>query len=320
MATSSVCWAGLWQRRRGAAPTGAAARRKLTGACAHGRRMFGDIRGLFTMLDNDGPIARTMAAPYPIIDCEKMSAAGLTCNSVRELCALQRMRPRARAPARLRARRPWSQGLRAGPRTAALPPGLQLPRGALEPTARRARRQDSAQAVRRATVPRWNAAVWMRLRGQAPCPVYAVLARRAHSAGVAAAPALDMRAYGLRAVRLVSLQVINSNMAPPGNNDCEGFHTAPFEASQCTLLSPCAQREWFRADARMCYARVTLSAGGVRAPPPRHCCSRQQHVNLHPAVVARAGCRTRSRGGCDWHYLGRRERGRTRSGGAQERH
>ena len=110
MATSSVCWAGLWQRRRGAAPTGAAARRKLTGACAHGRRMFGDIRGLFTMLDNDGPIARTMAAPYPIIDCEKMSAAGLTCNSVRELCALQRMRPRARAPARPRARRPWLQG------------------------------------------------------------------------------------------------------------------------------------------------------------------------------------------------------------------
>ena len=31
-------------------------------------------------LSGDG-IARTMTAPYPIIDCEKMSAAGLTCNS-----------------------------------------------------------------------------------------------------------------------------------------------------------------------------------------------------------------------------------------------
>lgn len=48
-------------------------------------RMFGDFRELFQMLDNSGPIARTMPAPYPIIDCEKMSAAGLTCNSVSEL-------------------------------------------------------------------------------------------------------------------------------------------------------------------------------------------------------------------------------------------
>ena len=48
-------------------------------------RMFGAFRELFQMLDNSGPIARTMPAPYPIIDCEKMSAAGLTCNSVSEL-------------------------------------------------------------------------------------------------------------------------------------------------------------------------------------------------------------------------------------------
>ena len=45
--------------------------------------MFGDFRELFQMLDNSGPIARTMAAGYPIVDCEKMSASGLTCNSVR---------------------------------------------------------------------------------------------------------------------------------------------------------------------------------------------------------------------------------------------
>merc|ERR1719199_393046 len=44
--------------------------------------MFSDIRGLFQILDNDGPIARTAPAPYPIIDCEKMSAKGLTCNAV----------------------------------------------------------------------------------------------------------------------------------------------------------------------------------------------------------------------------------------------
>ena len=49
--------------------------------------MFGDFRELFQMLDNSGPIARTMPAPYPIVDCEKMSAAGLTCNSVSELRA-----------------------------------------------------------------------------------------------------------------------------------------------------------------------------------------------------------------------------------------
>ena len=55
---------------------------KLTGMCGGGR-MFDVVRGVFSMLDNSGPIARTMAAPYPIIDCEKMSASGLTCNSVR---------------------------------------------------------------------------------------------------------------------------------------------------------------------------------------------------------------------------------------------
>lgn len=40
------------------------------------------MRELFQMLDNSGPIARTAPAPYPIVDCEKMSAQGLTCNSV----------------------------------------------------------------------------------------------------------------------------------------------------------------------------------------------------------------------------------------------
>ena len=48
--------------------------------------MFSDIRGLFQILDNDGPIARTAPAPYPIIDCEKMSAKGLTCNAVSRQC------------------------------------------------------------------------------------------------------------------------------------------------------------------------------------------------------------------------------------------
>ena len=40
------------------------------------------MRELFQMLDNFGPTARTAPAPYPIVDCEKMSAQGLTCNSV----------------------------------------------------------------------------------------------------------------------------------------------------------------------------------------------------------------------------------------------
>lgn len=44
--------------------------------------MFSDVRELFQMLDNFGPTARTAPAPYPIVDCEKMSAQGLTCNSV----------------------------------------------------------------------------------------------------------------------------------------------------------------------------------------------------------------------------------------------
>ena len=34
------------------------------------------MRELFQMLDNSGPIARTAPAPYPIVDCEKMSAQG----------------------------------------------------------------------------------------------------------------------------------------------------------------------------------------------------------------------------------------------------
>jgi hypothetical protein len=55
--------------------------------------MFDVVRGVFSMLDNSGPIARTMAAPYPIIDCEKMSASGLTCNSVH----MQRASRHARA-------------------------------------------------------------------------------------------------------------------------------------------------------------------------------------------------------------------------------
>lgn len=44
--------------------------------------MFGDVKQLFQMLDNSGPIARTAPAPYPIVNCEAMSAKGLTCNSV----------------------------------------------------------------------------------------------------------------------------------------------------------------------------------------------------------------------------------------------
>ena len=39
--------------------------------------MFADVRELFQMLDNSGPTARTAPAPYPIVDCEKMSAQGL---------------------------------------------------------------------------------------------------------------------------------------------------------------------------------------------------------------------------------------------------
>ena len=61
--------------------------------------------------------------------------------SLHELCPGRgRARPRARAPARPQALPPEP---RAVPRSR-LSPGLQLPRGALEPTARRAR-QDSAQ-------------------------------------------------------------------------------------------------------------------------------------------------------------------------------
>mmetsp|Transcript_8508 Transcript_8508/g.21247 ORF Transcript_8508/g.21247 Transcript_8508/m.21247 type:complete len:83 (-) Transcript_8508:256-504(-) len=44
--------------------------------------MFGLLRQTFEMLDNFGPHMRTAPAPYEIIDCEKKSAEGLTCNSV----------------------------------------------------------------------------------------------------------------------------------------------------------------------------------------------------------------------------------------------
>mmetsp|Transcript_17690 Transcript_17690/g.27369 ORF Transcript_17690/g.27369 Transcript_17690/m.27369 type:complete len:85 (+) Transcript_17690:218-472(+) len=44
--------------------------------------VFQTIVQVKEMLDNFGPKARTMPAPYPIVDCEKQSAAGLTCNSV----------------------------------------------------------------------------------------------------------------------------------------------------------------------------------------------------------------------------------------------
>mmetsp|Transcript_18475 Transcript_18475/g.60653 ORF Transcript_18475/g.60653 Transcript_18475/m.60653 type:complete len:92 (-) Transcript_18475:171-446(-) len=46
------------------------------------RTMFGIVKSAFQMLDNSGPIARTAPAPYQIVDCEKRSVAGLTCNSV----------------------------------------------------------------------------------------------------------------------------------------------------------------------------------------------------------------------------------------------
>ena len=44
--------------------------------------MFDNVVQLMTMLDNIGPTARTAPAPYQIVDCEKQSAAGLTCNAV----------------------------------------------------------------------------------------------------------------------------------------------------------------------------------------------------------------------------------------------
>mmetsp|Transcript_52784 Transcript_52784/g.107693 ORF Transcript_52784/g.107693 Transcript_52784/m.107693 type:complete len:83 (-) Transcript_52784:22-270(-) len=44
--------------------------------------MFANVAQWREMLDNFGPIARTSPAPYKIVDCEKMSEAGLTCNTV----------------------------------------------------------------------------------------------------------------------------------------------------------------------------------------------------------------------------------------------
>ena len=55
--------------------------------------MFGDVKQLFQMLDNSGPIARTAPAPYPIVNCEAMSAKGLTCNSVINSNIVRHLRP-----------------------------------------------------------------------------------------------------------------------------------------------------------------------------------------------------------------------------------
>mmetsp|Transcript_18425 Transcript_18425/g.35906 ORF Transcript_18425/g.35906 Transcript_18425/m.35906 type:complete len:85 (+) Transcript_18425:68-322(+) len=44
--------------------------------------MFALLSQTMQMLDNFGPHMRTVPAAYKVVDCEKQSAAGLTCNSV----------------------------------------------------------------------------------------------------------------------------------------------------------------------------------------------------------------------------------------------
>lgn len=202
------------------------------------------------MLDNSGPIARTMAAPYPIIDCEKMSASGLTCNSVSAQHASRPARaagspvskaspsrPLAICPdasrfrklhaAQLRAG--WSpvelHSLRLGGADAPAWGGLHAVAGCCERKAVLAH----AIARRRAARLAWCCAYTLNANND-PCGL-------AH-----AAPAFDGGDTD-RADESVRLQVINSNMEPPGNNNCEGFQMADhgFEVTdspaRCLLLA-----------------------------------------------------------------------------------